>query len=34
LDKYKAIVGALKSGLIDVLITDYETGKELIYKDM
>lgn len=30
LGKYEAIKGALRSGLIDVLITDYETGKKLI----
>ena len=30
LEKYEAIKGALKSGLVDVLITDYETGKKLI----
>ena len=29
LEKRQAIMGALNSGLIDVLITDYETGKNL-----
>ncbi len=29
-DKFEAIKGALKSNLIDVLITDYETGKKLM----
>lgn len=29
-EKYEAIKGALKSGLVDVLITDYETGKKLL----
>jgi len=30
LEKYKAIQGALESGLIDVLITDYKTGIKLL----
>ncbi len=30
LEKYKAIHGALESGLIDVLITDYKTGIKLL----
>ena len=29
-EKYEAIQGALESGLLDVLITDYETGKKLM----
>ena len=33
-EKYEAIKGALESGLIDVLITDYKTGKSLIDKEM
>jgi len=30
LEKYEAIKGALNSELIDVLITDYDTGMRLI----
>ena len=32
--KYEAIKGALKSGLLDVLITDYETGMKLIEEEI